>query len=582
MNLPPATWLLVPGLPLAVALLLLHTRSRRLAIALAPWTAAPAVIMALGGEPHEAGRFPWMLFGMQLALDDTGRVFLLFTALLWSVSAAYARSYLAEDERRGRFFSFFLLAMCGNLGLVVAQDLPGFYLFFALMSFASYGLIVHTGDAAAYWAGRVYITLVVLGELLIISALLVMAHTSQSLDFRSAAARLADAPARDLVLVLLICGFGIKVGAVPLHVWLPLAHPAAPTPASAVLSGAMIKAGLLGWLRLLPLGEASLPGWGMLLVGGGVAAALLGVLVGLPQRDPKVTLAYSSISQMGLITVGVGAGLASAAAWPLALGGVLVYAAHHALAKGALFLGVGVAQAAPPRRATQWLVGAGLVLPALALAGAPLTSGAAAKLALKSALAADIVPPWLDGALAALAVGTTLLMARFLYLAWPAGDDPHGRWRPSLWLTWAVLVAASAAGVWLLPWPVFRTAAAKAASVPSFGGSVWPVAIGALLGGAMWIAFRHRGLPRPLRIPPGDLVVPIAWLVQRGRRPVAQVLHTLAGAASAAGEAGLRLWRSLVEPSRWPRMEEALTREAVAGLLLLAIALTLMALTARL
>ncbi|MGE5306870.1 MAG: proton-conducting transporter membrane subunit [Alphaproteobacteria bacterium] len=108
---------------------------------------------------------------------------------------------------------------------------------------------------------------------------------------------------------MILTAFAIKAGALGLRFWLPLADPAAPVPASAVLSGAMIKAGLLGWLRFLPLGEASLPGFGYFVIAGGLGAAFFVTLIGVTQKNPKTLLAYSSISQMGIITTGVGTGL---------------------------------------------------------------------------------------------------------------------------------------------------------------------------------------------------------------------------------------------------------------------------------
>ncbi len=147
----------------------------------------------------------------------------------------------------------------------------------------------------------------------------------------------------------------------------------------------MIKAGLLGWLRFLPLGEVSLPEWGALCAAAGLAAAAYGVVVGLTQDEPKTVLAYSSVSQMGFMLTGIGIGLSAPEAWPAALSAVLLYALHHGLAKGAMFLGVGV----PPgdSAAQRWLHAGGLVVTAMALAGAPFTSGSVAKVALKNALA---------------------------------------------------------------------------------------------------------------------------------------------------------------------------------------------------
>ena len=224
----------------------------------------------------------------------------------------------------------------------------------------------------------------------------------------------------------------------------------------------MVRAGLLGWLLFLPVGEADLPGWSALCVAAGFFAAFYGVLVGLTQENPKTVLAYSTISQMGLMTVGAGAALTVPQALPLALAAVAVYTAHHALAKGALFLGVGVSEAAGggwPRV----LVVVGLLPAALALAGAPLTSGAAAKAYLKTAKE-PLAAPWpavKETFLQLGAVGTTVLMGRFLRAAWPRSDGESdaesnaesdgGHLSVGLWLPWAVLLAAVATLVVLLP-----------------------------------------------------------------------------------------------------------------------------------
>jgi len=505
--------------PLALALALAAPRTRPLGLRLAPWAALPGLAAALTtpvGGPAGVVSVPSLLLGTRLGIDDTGRVFLLFSSVLWLAAGVFAQRYLAGDPRRVAFFAFFLLAMSGNLGLTMALDAGSFYLLFALMSFASYGLVVHAGDAEARRAGRVYLALVVVGEVCVFTALTMLATAAGSLD----AARLAAANAGGVTTALVLVGFGIKAGALPLHVWLPLAHPVAPTPASAVLSGAMIKAGLLGWLRFLPLGEVALPEWGALCVALGLGAAFFGVAAGVTQENPKTALAYSSISQMGVITVGVGVGLAAPAAWPLILPAVLLYAFHHALAKGALFLGVAVA-ARGGGRAGRLLVGLGLLLPALALAGAPLTSGAVAKTALKSATGALPAPwpAWLGVLLPLAAVGTTLLVARVLVLAWPRGASggpaPAGIWTP-----WAALLALVAGAVWWLPGAEL---AGRAALTPSSVRTAsWPVALGAVLALGACVVSRRRASWR-LRVPAGDLLVPAEraarWLASSvGRR----------------------------------------------------------------
>jgi len=128
-----------------------------------------------------------------------------------------------------------------------------FYLFFTLMSLASYGLVVHTRSERACYAGKCYLIFVILGEAALFAALLLVASTCSTLSFEAARPLLAQSEWLDTILLLAWIGFGIKVGTIGLHVWLPLAHPVAPPPASAVLFGIMLKAGLLGWPRLLPL-----------------------------------------------------------------------------------------------------------------------------------------------------------------------------------------------------------------------------------------------------------------------------------------------------------------------------------------
>lgn len=520
--------LFVALLPLLLLPALLVRRSKEAALALAPWTAVPALGLAVAAEVagdswELKGELPWLLLGTRLGIDSTAHPILLFTSLLWLLSGVYAGAYLAGDRARHRFFGFYLAAMSGNLGLILAQDAASFALFFALMSFTTYGLIVHEGTAEVWDAGRVYIALVVLGEALFLAGALGAVAAAGTTDLRLVSAAVARAPERDWILPLIASGLGVKVGVLGLHVWLPPAHSLAPTPASAVLSGAMIKAGLLGWLRFLPLGEAALPAWGATFVGMGLAAAYYGVAVGLTQDHPKSVLAYSSVSQMGLMTVGVGVGLSAPSAWPAALIAVQLYALHHGLNKGALFLGVG-------RAAPGSALRAGLLLPALALAGAPLTGGALAKAALGTAAAMAPGPPFdrLGLPLALAAVGTTLLMARFLWLerAWmvrkaveegaalkadfPDGPPPMA----TAMLAWTTLVVLAA----ILPWPATLSlapdAVRKALSPAALWESFWPVAAGVLLvGGAVRLGSRI-GAERIPRIPTGDLLVVYAWLAR--------------------------------------------------------------------
>lgn len=539
--------------PLVLAAGAAWPRTRRAALRLAPWGAAPGLLAAFALPEGTAASGAWLLLGSTLGVDATGRLFLGFTALLWLLSGAYGRAYLAGDGRRAGFFGAYLLAMAGNLGLCLAQDLLSFYLFFALMTFASYGLVVHDRSPGALAAGRVYLYLAVVGELLLFAGLALLADASGTLALREAPAALAGSPRRGLVAALLLLGFGIKAGAVPLHVWLPLAHPAAPTPASAVLSGAMIKAGLLGWLRFLPLGEAALPGLGLATAAAGLGAAFFGVLAGLSQENPKALLAYSSVSQMGFLTLAVGLGLAEPAAWPAGLAAAGAYALHHGLAKGALFLGAGVAAAGVRGGAGRAWLAAGLAVPALSLAGAPFTTGAAAKAALKGAV--DLAPGAWPAALSWLvplaAAGTAALMGRFLLLVWPRGEGSEKRAPAGLGVPWTLLVLAGAGAAWVGPTAGYGAGISWAGT----WSSLWPIGAGAL----MLLGAARTGRRLRLPVPAGDLLIPASWAARRLGCALGGILKPALSAA-AAGTARVREGAQVLAGQAAPQLRAAEAR----------------------
>jgi multicomponent Na+:H+ antiporter subunit A len=314
---------------------------------------------------------------------------------------------MRETAHRTRFTGCWLLAAAGCLGAFVAADLVSLYAMLAMLTLGASGLVIHDQTPRAWRAGAIYLLLALLAESLLLVAFILLAAgiPGDSLAIRDAAAALESSPQRGLILALLVAGFGAKAGLAPLHFWMPLAHAAAPVPASSVLSGAVIKVGIIGLIRFLP-GSTALPDWGLALATAGFVTAFYGVLVGLTQRHPKAVLAYSSVSQMGVVAAVLGLGLAAgdgsagvAAAF---------YASHHVLAKGALFLSVGViAYTAVPRRAVV-LVPAALLC--LGLGGLPLTGGFLAKYAVKGQFDAGLAA-WLA---AASAIGTTLLMLHFL------------------------------------------------------------------------------------------------------------------------------------------------------------------------
>lgn len=464
-----------------------------LAAALFARDAAPLVL----DEPGLAVTF---------ALDSSGAVLLGVAALLWSLAGLYAASYLRDDPKAPRFAEWWLPTLAGSLGVFVCRDLLTFYLAFALVSLPAWGLIVHDETPRARRAGAVTLGLAVLAEifLLLAFALLAAWAPGDTLAIADVVAVLPSVPGRHFAVALLVTGFGLKAGLVPLHVWLPLAHPAAPMPASAVLSGAIVKAGLIGLIRFLPA-DPALAGWGAALAALGLFTAFFAVAVGITQANPKTVLAYSTVSQMGGVVAILGMGLASGDR--AAVSAAILVASHHALVKGALFLAVGVAGVAAWRR--PWL-GPPVVVLSLALAGLPATGGALGKLAAKG--------PMGDGLAASLATlsaaGTTLLMLHFVTrLASPSSGAAGVRAPAGLVVPWLATAAAALAVPWALA-PTFAGVTIAATLAPTeIWAATWPIALGAT--GALGLRRVARRLPA---LPEGDLVAlaePAAGLAAR-------------------------------------------------------------------
>lgn len=441
------TLLAVSVLAPIMILVVLPMVSRQIGLGIMAIGPLPALMTALILPTGTILEVPWLLLGAQLALDQIGSIFLLLTSLLWLTASIYANGAFGNDPNARRFAACFLLAMSGNIGVIIADDIVSFYTAFALMSLASFGLVVHRDDTDARYAGRIYLALVVVGEVALFIGMALSAGVTGSIA-------LPGKIGIDLGWVatsLLVIGFGLKAGMIPLHVWLPLAHPAAPIAASAVLSGAMIKTGLLGLIRFLPVGIIALPTLGEILLIAGLGATFFGVIVGLTQMNPKTVLAYSSISQVGLMLMALGLVAVAPDAVSTGLLMIALIAFHHGLAKGALFFACGF-KMVPCGRTGRICLGLAMLAPALALAGAPFTSGSTAKAVLGelTVAASEPLATWLPVLLPASATGTALLMGRFLILTWPRHDSTMSV-SPFTYVAFGASVAISILAIWWLP-----------------------------------------------------------------------------------------------------------------------------------
>lgn len=467
-----------------------------------PWAAAPGLAAALT-LPGMSVELPMFVLGLTIQLDRTGAMFLGYGSLVWCLAGAYARHSMANADRAPAFCLFWLLTLAGALGTFVAADVVSFYVAFSLMSLATYGLVIHDRTASARRAGLIYIVLAVLGETLLGAAFMLAVSNAESTLFTDVHAALATSQWSNYVFAGLLVGFGIKVGLVPLHVWLPLAHPEAPTPASAVLSGIIVKAGIIGLIRILPADSLS-PLWRDVLVGFGLFTAYYGVIVGLMQSDAKAILAYSTLSQMGIVFTVLVTGLGGPDA-AHTINVTTLYAIHHGLAKSALFLAVGVVAICGGWAFRSVMVATALT--ALAIAGLPLSGGALAKLAIK-----DVLGEGPEAFLVALsAIGTTLLMLRFLYvLAQKCGTSTAApAW--GLVLPWAGIVFAAVTVPWMIFSELSGTSAAYALSPANIWSGLWPILLAlvpAIIAIWRWPAVR-------LTVPQGDIVVLVEPLVRR-------------------------------------------------------------------
>ena len=321
------------------------------------------VIHVLSGGSVEAVRVPWPVpFGeFFLELDPLTAWFLFPTLLLSALSAIYGVGYLRSWQGRrslGPVWFFYCLLVLGMMLVLLARNAVLFLIAWELMALASFFLVTFEHERESVQeAGWIYFVATHLGTAFLLVFFLLTARETGSMDFTVWAEKgIQTRGLADILFLLAIVGFGTKAGFMPFHVWLPEAHPAAPSHVSALMSGVMIKTGIYGLLRALTfLGAPACAGatagrpplwWGWALIGIGLTSGVLGVLFALAQHDLKRLLAYHSVENIGIITLGLGAGLlgmstGSSMLIVLGFGGGLLHVVNHALFKGLLFLGAG-------------------------------------------------------------------------------------------------------------------------------------------------------------------------------------------------------------------------------------------------
>jgi hydrogenase-4 component B len=367
-----------------------------------------ACLILATGRPV-GGELLWHVasgFSLGFAVDRLSAWFLLVLALLAVPIAVYSLGYVAHGVlgRRSAFVGVSFSALLGAVEMVFAADALIVFLFaWELMTLANAALVATDHESReSRRSAFLYLAMSHVGTGCLIAGFLLVSAFTGSLSLpQIASAGSLGGPTRDLAFALFFTGFGIKAGVIPLHVWLPEAHPAAPSNVSAVMSAVMIKTGIYGLFRVCAfgLGPPALS-WGVVVLLCGGASAILGVLYALMQHDLKRLLAYHSIENIGIILLGLGAGMIALASGRPELGAVglaasLYHVLNHAVFKGLLFLGAGGVVMATGTRHIEEMGGLAKRMPwtalffligAAAISGLPLLNGFASEWLLFQAL----------------------------------------------------------------------------------------------------------------------------------------------------------------------------------------------------
>ena len=348
-----------------------------------------AILIAIwdkGTIIHEMGgwRPP---YGIVLIKDHLSQLMLLIVNGVAFLTIIYSFSYIIRYEDYLRFFSLFMLMLAGMNGVVLTGDLFNLFVFLEIASIASYALVGYGVGAEELEASFKYLILGVLASILILFGIGMVYSVTGSVNMADVARYLLNHPGNRAILMatgLFLLGFGLKAGLVPFHAWLPDAHPSAPAPISAMLSGVLIKVlGIYALARVFfhVIGITPLIANIFVVIGG--LSMIVGALMGFGQDDIKRLFAFSSISQMGYVMVGIGLGT------PLGIIGALFHLLNHAGFKSLLFLSSGSIEGETGTRSLKKLGGlrnkmpvtsASSVVASLSISGVPPFNGFWSKL----------------------------------------------------------------------------------------------------------------------------------------------------------------------------------------------------------
>jgi multicomponent Na+:H+ antiporter subunit D len=390
-----------------------------------------------------------------LQADALSLLFVALSSVLWMATTVYAIGYLESSPLQSRFFGYFSLCVSATVGLALAGNLVSFLLFYEMLTLATFPLVVHRGTPEALRAGLVYLAYTVGGGALVLMGVALLHGLAGGQDFQPGGYLLQAVGEHDLALrvafVLLVAGLGVKAALIPLHGWLPQAM-VAPAPVSALLHAvAVVKAGAFGIVRVVydVFGAEALSRLDMAtpLLWLAAATILYGSLRALQQQELKKRLAYSTISQVSYVTLGV------AMLGPIAAVGGLVHLVHQGLMKVTLFYCAGNFAETLGIHRIREMDGVGRRMPltmtafsigALGMIGIPPIAGFVSKWALGMG-ALEVGQDWVLLVLMASAVLNAGYFLPLLWRGWFAqpADWHEDNWREERWEThWMLLLPA--------------------------------------------------------------------------------------------------------------------------------------------
>lgn len=407
-------------------------------------------------------------------LDDLGRIFVVIVTILWILTGFYSFEYMKHEKEEKRYFGFYLMTFGVLLALSFAGNIVTYYLFYEMMTLLSMPLVLHSKTREALMGGLKYLFYSLCGAYMVLMGLFFLNRYAVTLQFTPGGVLNGELTAGNekmllVVVFFMILGFSVKAGMFPMHAWLPAAHPVAPAPASAALSGLIVKAGVFGIIRTVYFlfGESFVRGtwvqkaWMTL----SLITILMGSLLAYREKVIKKRLAYSTVSQLSYILFGI------ALLQPEAMTGALLHVVFHAFIKSALFLSAGAVIYKTGKTNVEDMTGIGKEMPvtiwcytfaSLALIGIPPASGFISKwyLAEGSLFSGTGLFTWLGPVVllisALLTAGYLLPITIKGFL--PGADYDYGslqKKEPNLWMTVPLIIlAVLSVGLGIFPNPL--------------------------------------------------------------------------------------------------------------------------------